>query len=414
MNYLNLHISVVTPVYKAENCIEKLVFEIKKNLSSITSDYEIILVNDASPDNSWEKIEQLCSKDKRIKGINLSKNVGQHAAISAGLKYALGEKIIIMDCDLQDDPDAIAELLKKSREGYDIVMARRIQRKDNLWRQFLSWSFHQVLSLKLGIKTDPAIANYAVYDQNVIKHYRENYGKKAFSVLDFLNNFTLTTIDVVDCASTRKKTGYTFSKLVKLAYSLLFSQKKEQSKPLYIIQKTINIALEKYEVKLTPLTDEKIEMVRQWRNEPVISQYMEYREYITLEMQQQWFKSINNPNNYYFIIEYEGIEIGLINTKNIDYINKTAEGGLFIANEKYLNSDIALRASLCALDFGAEVLCFNVGTIHVLKMNKKAIEFNKMLGYVLAPNQDNIENQLYKIDIENYLHQRKYLTRLLS
>ena len=86
-----IHISVVSPVYRAENIIEVLVKQIKEAVSILTNDFEIILVNDYSPDNSWQKIVAECTNDPRVKGVNLSRNFGQHYAITAGLSYAKGE-----------------------------------------------------------------------------------------------------------------------------------------------------------------------------------------------------------------------------------------------------------------------------------------------------------------------------------
>ena len=119
----NIHLSIVSPVYRSENIVEELVKQIKKNVSTITDDFEIILVNDYSPDNSWQKITEECAKDKRVKGINLSRNFGQHYAITAGLNYTQGEWVVVMDCDLQDRPDEIPNLYRKAQEGWDTVFA---------------------------------------------------------------------------------------------------------------------------------------------------------------------------------------------------------------------------------------------------------------------------------------------------
>ncbi|MDR1738084.1 MAG: glycosyltransferase family 2 protein, partial [Candidatus Symbiothrix sp.] len=113
------HISIVSPVYRAEKIVPELVKQIIENVEKITPDFEIILVNDASPDNSWAAIAAECRKDRRVKGINLSRNFGQHYAITAGLTYARGEWVVVMDCDLQDRPDEIPNLYKKAMEGYD-------------------------------------------------------------------------------------------------------------------------------------------------------------------------------------------------------------------------------------------------------------------------------------------------------
>ncbi len=414
MNSYLKKVSIVVPVYIGEKTVDDLTKRLIHVLQPITPNYEIILVNDASPDNSWKKIESLCQNNNQIKGINLSRNFGQHAAISAGLKYAFGEKIVIMDCDLQDLPEDLPKLWAKSQEGYDIVMARRTLRKDGYWKQFLSWSFHQILSLKRGKKTDPAIANFAMYNHKVIEEYYANHKNKAFSVLNLIENYSFATIGVEHDVSQRGKSSYTLFKLFRLAFFLLSTVKKQAKNPLYVIEETKNITIEDYGVKLTPLTRDKLEMVRQWRNDPKISQHMEYRKYITPGMQQKWFENINNPNNYYFIIKFKEKEVGLINTKEITFNKKEGETGLFIYDDSCLNSDISFRASLCMGDFTTYLLNLKGTYIHVLSANKKAAKYNKALGYKLIENQEKAEKQKYYIRRDSYLKQREYILNLLS
>jgi RimJ/RimL family protein N-acetyltransferase len=167
-----------------------------------------------------------------------------------------------------------------------------------------------------------------------------------------------------------------------------------------------------YGVTLSRLTEDKIELVRNWRNDPKIVQYMEFKEYITPEMQLNWFNKINNENNYFFIIEFEGKEIGLINVKNIDYEEKAGEGGIFIYDDNYLNSDISFRSILCMTDFCFETLLLKRLIAHVLKNNKRAIQFNKLLGYQIADNQDDIQNQLYNLSKEEYSIKKEKIKRL--
>ena len=128
-------ISIVSPVYNADTIVEELTKQIKSALKQITENYEIILVNDCSPDNSWKNIVKESENDHRVKGINLSRNFGQHLAITAGLNYAKGDWIVVMDCDLQDRPDEIPNLYKKALKGWDIVYARRFQRQDKLLKR---------------------------------------------------------------------------------------------------------------------------------------------------------------------------------------------------------------------------------------------------------------------------------------
>jgi UDP-4-amino-4,6-dideoxy-N-acetyl-beta-L-altrosamine N-acetyltransferase len=175
----------------------------------------------------------------------------------------------------------------------------------------------------------------------------------------------------------------------------------------------MTLVLEKYGVKLKRLTEDDIEMVRQWRNDPKISKFMEYQEYITPEMQKKWFQSINNEHNYYFIIEFQGKDIGLINEKNIDYEKKEGEGGIFIYDDYYLNSDVSFRASFCQGDFYMEELGLKRGIAHIRCDNKRAIKYNQLMGYKLAPNQEGILNQLYYLNAEDYFKCRDKILKYL-
>ena len=153
--------------------------------------------------------------------------------------------------------------------------------------------------------------------------------------------------------------------------------------------------LEGYGVKLRRLTEDKIELVRKWRNDPKIQQYMVFREYITPEMQKAWFARINNEDNFYFIIEYQGKEIGLIDIKNIDYEKRMGEPGIFIYEDEYLDLDVGARASFCLVDFVWNVLNLESLHIHVLKSNKRAIQINQFVGYQLLSGQENKDVQEY-------------------
>lgn len=173
-----------------------------------------------------------------------------------------------------------------------------------------------------------------------------------------------------------------------------------------------NLVLESYGVKLKRLTHNKIELLRQWRNDPKIQQYMIYREEITPEMQEQWFQKIDNDNNFYFIIEYEGKEIGCVNIKDVDYEKKTGEPGIFIYDDEYLNTDVPMRASFCQGDFVWDMLNLDELYIHVLKSNHRAVKENLFFGYELLPNQENLEEQKYVLTRERMLEMKPKMDRL--
>ena len=112
-NNKKIDISIITPVYGCSKSLNELYKRLNQTLSKITDNFEIIMVNDASPDNAWDVIKELAKKDKRVKGINFSRNFGQHYAITAGLDYSEGEWVVVMDCDLQDQPEEIVKLYEK-------------------------------------------------------------------------------------------------------------------------------------------------------------------------------------------------------------------------------------------------------------------------------------------------------------
>lgn len=172
--------------------------------------------------------------------------------------------------------------------------------------------------------------------------------------------------------------------------------------------------IKKYDVILQRLTADKCEMVRNWRNDPKISRYMEYQEYITPEMQMKWFEKINNDQNYYFIIVYDKKEIGLINVKDIDAQNRTGEEGIFIYDDDYLNSDISFRSSLAIDDFCFEDLQLEKIWAHIRKDNKRAITYNQLFGFKLQENQENILNQLYALEKEEYFKKRERIKNILG
>ena len=200
------------------------------SLETITSDFEIILVNDASPDNSWLEIEKECQKDKRVKGINLSRNFGQHYAITAGLNYAKGEWVVVMDCDLQDRPEEIPNLYKKALECYDIVYARRVQRQDKLMKRIPSLAFNAIFDWLSGTNKDKTVANFGIYHSKVIAEYNKipEYARSFGSLVRYLG-FRTTAIDVQHAQRAEGKSSYTWSKMFKLAFDVIISN---SNKPL--------------------------------------------------------------------------------------------------------------------------------------------------------------------------------------
>lgn len=164
------------------------------------------------------------------------------------------------------------------------------------------------------------------------------------------------------------------------------------------------LILKQYGVTLTRIDKTHVELVRYWRNQSDINNFMEFKNYITPSNQKKWFASIDNKWNYYFIIEFENKKIGLINVKNYKPSEGFGEGGIFIWDKDYLYSFAPAFSSLCLLNFMfVKLNLCKKSRVRILKNNQRAIDYNKMLGYKLLPNQENEINQLYELDIQDYL-----------
>ncbi len=225
-----MHISIVSPVYHGEKMVAELVRRNVESVRTITDDYEIILVNDASPDKSWDEILKQCAINPRVKGISLSRNFGQHYAITAGLHYAKGDWVVVMDCDLQDRPEEIPNLYKKAQEGYDIVYARRIHKKFSFWKKITSTLFHKLYNWISGMKTDDAIGNYGIYHNTVIMEYnRMCETSRSFVTLIMYLGFKTSTIDIEHSERLVGKSSYSIKKLLKLSFDVMISN---SNKPL--------------------------------------------------------------------------------------------------------------------------------------------------------------------------------------
>ena len=225
-----LKISVVSPVYQGSDCLQELYQRLVNVLESLVDSFEIILVNDASPDNSWDLILELAKQDPRIKAIDLSRNFGQHYAITAGLDHASGDWVVVMDCDLQDQPEEITHLYERALEGYDIVFARRRNRKDGILKKLYSRLFHCLYSFLSDIKIDPHVSNFSIASRNVIDailNLRER--NRAYSVFLQWLGFNTTYVDVEHGKRFSGKSSYGFTKSVRVAVEAITSQ---SNKPL--------------------------------------------------------------------------------------------------------------------------------------------------------------------------------------
>ena len=231
----NPHISIVSPVYRAELFVEKLVSEIEKAVQSLNVTYEIVLVDDRSPDNSWGKMKQISAQNPNVKSIRLSRNFGQHPAIIAGLSHANGEWIVVMDCDLQDQPKEIIKLYEKAKEGFDVVLARRENRRDGFFKKLFSKIYTQLFNYLSDANFNNEIANFGIYNKKAIKsvlHIGDYI--KAFPLFVYFVGFNTCAISVDHAERDSGTSSYTFAKSISLAFNAIISY---SNKPLKIFVK---------------------------------------------------------------------------------------------------------------------------------------------------------------------------------
>lgn len=228
-------VSVVSPVYGCVNCLEELVDRISLALTAAGYTFEIILVDDASPDAAWQRICELAVCKPFVKGLRLSRNFGQHAAISAGLHHARGEQIIVMDCDLQDIPEEIPVLLDALHGEIAVALGQRVERQDKLLKRIGSWGFYRLLEWLTDSPHDHAIANFGAYRRDVIDAVNGMpEADRFFPLLVRWTGFRAQSVAVRHGQRNDGRSGYSLSQLLRLATNVALSF---SDKPLRMVVK---------------------------------------------------------------------------------------------------------------------------------------------------------------------------------
>jgi len=228
-----MEISVISPIYGCRDSIEELYEKLTSVLQKICLNYEIIFVNDNCPQNSWDIISEIAKNDTKVKAIKLSRNFGQHYAITAGLDNCSGAHVVVMDCDLQDRPGEIEKLYKKALEGYDVVHGRRVERQDSFFKTFTSKLFYKTLEYFTETEHDHTIGNFGVYSKKVIEAVKGLKEKsRDFLLLVKIVGFKKVEIDVEHDERVYGTSSYTLSKMINLAIDSIVSH---SNKPLKLI-----------------------------------------------------------------------------------------------------------------------------------------------------------------------------------
>ncbi len=230
-----MEISVISPVYGCKESLRELYVRTKSTLEKICDSFEIIFVNDNCPQNSWEEIAKIAKEDKCVKAIKLSRNFGQHYAITAGVDYSSGNYVVIMDCDLQDKPEELEKFYAKAKEGYDVVYGRRVERQDSFFKAYTSKLFYSVLEYFTDFEHDHTIGNYGIFSRKTIEAVKSlKERSRDFLLLVKIVGFKSTKIDIEHVERKYGESSYTLSKMIDLATDSIVAH---SNKPLKLIIK---------------------------------------------------------------------------------------------------------------------------------------------------------------------------------
>ena len=210
-------IAVIIPVYMVKTVLRELCERLVATVTKITASFSIILVDDRSADNAWPLICELGQQDQRIRGIQLSRNFGQHHAVTAGIDHAVARWYVVMDGDLQDAPEDIPLLYAKASEGFDIVVGIRRKEGHGLIKRLASRLFYSAFNLLAGIELDWSVGNYRIFSNRVADGFRQMREQMRFFPASLsLMGFEVSYLPLQHYSRQEGKSSYTLKNLVRL------------------------------------------------------------------------------------------------------------------------------------------------------------------------------------------------------
>lgn len=218
-------ISIVVPVYRGAECLAELHARLLGVLEPLVSSFEIVLVEDCGPDDSWARIRRLAQCDPRVRGLQFSRNFGQHRGITAGIDVARGDWIVIMDCDLQDRPEEIPRLYERAiADGLDVVLARRQERRDGWRKRATSAAFYAVFRYLTDLPYDGSVGNFRIISRPVADSFRQFKEQMRFfgGIVTWLG-YRVGYVDVRHDARFAGETSYSWRKLIELGVQTIMA-----------------------------------------------------------------------------------------------------------------------------------------------------------------------------------------------
>lgn len=217
--------SVVVPAYNEQEVLEESYKRLTEVMEQTKENYEIIFINDGSRDRTYEIAESLCEKDKHVKLINFSRNFGHQIAVTAGMEYSSGQAIVIIDADLQDPPHIILEMIKKWKEGYDVVYGQRLKREgETFFKKFTAKCFYRFLNKMTSMQIPVDTGDFRLIDRKVCDvmnqiHEKNRYVRGLVSWVGFKQ----TAVEYKRESRFAGETKYPLKKMIKLATDAILS-----------------------------------------------------------------------------------------------------------------------------------------------------------------------------------------------
>jgi polyisoprenyl-phosphate glycosyltransferase len=219
-------LSVVIPVYGCAGCLDALHERLHASLDGTVPDWEVVYVDDASPDGSWDKLEELALTDPRVRALQLSRNFGQHAAITAGLAESRGRWTAVMDCDLEDRPEELPRMLALARErSVEVVLTKRAHRRQAWHRRLAARAYFRLRNALLGTKVDPEHATLSLVSRPVVDAFLSmgDRDRQYILILHWLG-FRRTIVELEPGERYEGHSSYSLRKLIRVAMDGMFFQ----------------------------------------------------------------------------------------------------------------------------------------------------------------------------------------------
>ena len=211
--------SIIIPVFNEEENIQKLFKRLFQVVSRLSSDFELIFINDGSKDNTLQLVKDLAATEPKVKYINLSRNFGHQIAVSAGLDACLGQRVVIIDADLQDPPELVLEMDQKMNDGYHVVFARRRKRKgESLAKLLTARLFYRLLARIASVEIPLDTGDFRIMDKKVVDVLRAMPEQNKFlrGQISWIG-FKQTYVEYDRSERQGGKTGYTYGKMFRFA-----------------------------------------------------------------------------------------------------------------------------------------------------------------------------------------------------